>query len=78
MLLVQGGRDFQVTQTDWERWKQGLADQTGVEFRYYPTLNHLGIAGQGASSLAEYQEPGDVDMQLITDIAGWINQVPDA
>lgn len=76
MLLLQGGRDFQVTSTDWELWKEAFADDSRATFRYYPALNHLGIAGQGASSLEEYQRPGNVDAQMINDIANWIDQVP--
>ncbi|MBW8823005.1 MAG: alpha/beta fold hydrolase [Xanthomonadales bacterium] len=35
-------------------------------------LSHLGIAGTGPQSPAEYAKPGHVDPQLINDIAAWI------
>ena len=72
MLLLQGGRDFQVTDTDWQLWRKALADVPRASFRHYPALNHLGIAGEGAGSLDEYQKPGHVDAQLIADTAAWI------
>lgn len=71
-LLLQGGRDFQVGDTDWQLLKRGLHGER-FTFHHYPALNHLGIAGQGSSSLAEYQTPGKVSEQLIGDIASWIH-----
>ncbi|MGV8960641.1 MAG: alpha/beta fold hydrolase [Stenotrophomonas sp.] len=71
LLLLQGGRDFQVTDSDWQLWKAGLHDPR-FSFRHYPALNHLGIAGEGRGTLQEYQQPGQVSAQLIDDVAGWI------
>ncbi len=72
MLILQGARDLQVVDADWQRWKAGLHDDKDVTFKLYPALNHLGIAGEGEGSLAEYREPGHVDAQLIADVAAWI------
>lgn len=72
MLLLQGGRDFQVVDTDWQLWQRGLAGQRQVAFKHYPALNHLGIAGEGPSSLQEYSRPGHVLPALIDDVAAWI------
>lgn len=74
MLLLQGGRDFQVVDADWQRWRQLLGDQPRATFRHYPGLNHLGIAGEGPGTIAEYMTPGHVDEELIADIANWINR----
>lgn len=75
MLLLQGGRDFQVVDTDWQLWKKGFPADPRVSFRHYPALNHLGIAGEGPGTLAEYNKPGGhVDAQMIGDIASWIRQ----
>lgn len=75
MLLLQGGRDFQVVDTDWQLWKKGFPADPRVTFRHYPALNHLGIAGEGPGTLAEYNKPGGhVDAQMIGDIASWIRQ----
>ncbi len=70
-LLLQGGRDFQVVDADWQRWKQELSGDR-YRFHHYPALNHLGIAGQGKGSLEEYAQPGHVDAVLIGDIASWV------
>ncbi len=52
VLLLQGGRDFQVVDADWQLWRQGLHGER-YRFRHYPALNHLGIAGQGPGTLEE-------------------------
>ena len=74
MLLLQGGRDFQVIDTDWQLWRKAFADAPRATFHHYPALNHLGIAGEGAGSLDEYQKPGHVDAKLIADVAAWIKE----
>jgi dienelactone hydrolase len=76
ILILQGGRDYQVTMVDFETWRDGLAGNTSVEFREYPSLNHLFIAGSGAPNPAEYGVGGTVDPQVIADIAGWIQGLP--
>jgi pimeloyl-ACP methyl ester carboxylesterase len=72
MLVLQGARDIQVVDADWQRWRAGFHDNPEVEFKLYEKLNHLGIAGEGEGSLAEYGTPGQVDAQLIADVADWI------
>jgi dienelactone hydrolase len=71
LLILQGGRDYQVTAADLARWQQ-IAGRKGVTIKQYPPLNHLFIAGTGPSTPAEYQRPGHVDAGVIADIAGWI------
>ena len=72
MLVLQGARDIQVVDADWQRWRAGFHDDPKVAFKLYEKLNHLGIAGEGEGSLAEYGTPGQLDAQLIADVAGWI------
>ena len=72
MLVLQGARDIQVVDADWQLWKAAFHDDEQVAFKLYPALNHLGIAGEGDGSLAEYSTPGHVDAGLIDDVAAWI------
>lgn len=72
MLVLQGARDIQVVDADWQNWKAAFHDDPKVTFKLYDKLNHLGIAGESEGSLAEYQKPGHVDAQLIDDTAAWI------
>ena len=72
MLVLQGARDIQVVDADWQGWKAAFHDDPKVTFNLYDKLNHLGIAGEGEGSLAEYMQPGHVDAQLIDDVAAWV------
>ncbi|MDN5781467.1 MAG: lysophospholipase, partial [Luteimonas sp.] len=72
MLVLQGAQDIQVVDADWQRWKGGFHDDPNVEFKLYPTLNHLGMAVEGEQGPAQYQQPGHVDPALIADVAEWI------
>jgi dienelactone hydrolase len=72
ILVLQGGRDFQVTKADFDLWKTGLENSKNVRFHNYPTLNHLFISGDGPSSLAEYGKGGNVSAAVIDDLAGFI------
>jgi hypothetical protein len=72
MLIMQGGRDYQVTPQEFEKWKAALGARRDVTFRSYPLLNHLFIAGAGPSVPAEYKVPGHVAEEVIADIGGWI------
>lgn len=72
MLFLQGARDIQVVDADWQAWKQGLQGDADVAFRLYPTLNHLGIAVGENEGLAGYGRAGHVDPTLIKDVAEWI------
>lgn len=73
LLILQGGRDFQVTAPDWTRWHDAFGHDSRASFRDYPALNHLFVAGKGPGSLAEYATPAHVEPQVIADIATWID-----
>ncbi len=47
-LVLQGGRDYQVTKVDLANWKTALEKSPHAKFAMYPKLNHLFIAGDGA------------------------------
>jgi dienelactone hydrolase len=75
MLILQGGRDYQVSpQVDYPVWQQDLKSKTNTTFKLYPDLNHLFITGTGKSVPAEYQQTGHVAGSVVSDIAAWINQ----
>ncbi|MGH3582466.1 MAG: alpha/beta hydrolase family protein, partial [Mycobacterium sp.] len=73
MLIVQGGRDYQVTVADdLVRWQTGLAQHPGVTIRIYDADNHLFFSGSGPSTPAEYEPAQHVDEAVVTDIAHWL------
>jgi dienelactone hydrolase len=72
ILILQGGRDYQVRIADFDGWKKALSSKSTVSFKLYPDLNHLFIAGTGPSSPVEYMKPGHVPEVVVADIASWI------
>jgi len=74
MLVLQGERDYQVTMEDQAAWQRAIGSRANVQLKSYPALNHLFIAGAGASAPTEYARPGHVDEAVIRDIAAWITR----
>jgi hypothetical protein len=73
MLVLQGGRDYQVTVADdLARWRAGLGHRPDVAIRVYEADNHLFFPGAGRSVPAEYGPPQHVDPVVVTDIAQWL------
>jgi hypothetical protein len=76
MLVLQGGRDYQVTiADDLVGWQTALADRPDVTFRVYDADNHLFFPGTGPSTPAEYGPAQHVDREVVTDIANWLNKL---
>lgn len=70
LLFLQGGRDLQVVDADWQRWRSAFGGDPQTTFKLYDTLNHLAIPGEG--TLQDYATPGHVLPALIADVAAWI------
>ncbi len=76
MLIMQGGRDYQVTTFDFNEWKHALSHRNNVDFRMYRNLDHLFLPGEGKSRPSDYLIPSHVPEKVILDIAEWIKTVP--
>lgn len=74
MLLLQGGRDYQVTMKDFSLFKEALKEHRNVTLVAFQKLDHLMRAGDGPSTPAEYAEPGHVDREVVETIAQWIGK----
>jgi pimeloyl-ACP methyl ester carboxylesterase len=73
MLVLQGGRDYQVTVADdLALWQAGLEGRPGVTFRVYPAANHLFFLGSGPPTRTEYGPAQHVDEQVVSDVAEWL------
>ena len=73
MLILQGGRDYQVTvDDDLALWRAGIGDRANVDIRVYDADNHMFAPGTGASTPAEYAAPANVDSAVIDDIVRWL------
>jgi dienelactone hydrolase len=74
IFVVQGGRDYQVTVTDYDRWREALRSRGQVTFQLYPNLNHLFMAGSGTATPAEYTATaGHVAPEVVVALADWIS-----
>jgi len=76
MLILHGGRDYQVTQQDLSRFKVTLAGHANATVRDLPRLNHLFMAGEGKSRPEEYDRPSHVDGEVIDAIAAFVTGLP--
>lgn len=76
LLILQGKRDYQVTEKDFENWKKALEGRKNVTFKLYPTCNHLFIEGKGLITPNEYlYTSGNVSEEVINDIATWLQSI---
>jgi dienelactone hydrolase len=75
LLVLQGGRDYQATMTDFEGWKKALQGRPNVRLKAYPDLNHLFMPGVDKATPSEYMDKANnVAAQVIDDIAAWIKE----
>lgn len=72
IYIIQGGNDFQVTETDYQLWKSALAGKTGVTFKHYGEINHLLSPQMEKGDVSQYQKMANVSEQLVKELALWI------
>ncbi len=72
VLVIQGGRDHEVTATDFEGWTKALGGKKGVVLRFHPRLDHHLVIGEGPSRPDEYGWPGHVAGEVVADIAAFV------
>jgi dienelactone hydrolase len=73
ILILQGGRDYQVTVADdLIGWQRGLADHPRATIKILAADNHLFFPGTGLSTTADYHLPGHVDPEAVTTILAWL------
>lgn len=78
LLIIQGGRDYQVvSEIEIPIWQEKLAHRINVEYRLYPKLNHFFTEGEGAMSTPyEYFIPANIPEYVIDDLTEWIQAQP--
>jgi dienelactone hydrolase len=72
IYIAQGGRDYQVTSSNFQAWSDALANNRNVTLRIYPDLDHLFMHGTGASKPSDYARPDHVSEEVVENIATWI------
>ena len=72
ILILQGGRDYQVTPSNFQAWSDALANNKNVTLRTYPDLDHLFMHGTGASKPSDYARLDHVSAEAVESIAAFI------
>jgi uncharacterized protein len=72
IYIAQGGRDYQVTSSNFQTWSDALANNRNVTLRIYPDLDHLFMHGTGPSKPSDYARPDHVSEEVVENIAAWI------
>jgi dienelactone hydrolase len=75
ILILQGGRDYQVTEADFNAFRQAAKGRANAAFHLYPDLNHCFQKGEGKATPSEYLKPAFVDERVIRDVAGWVRSI---
>lgn len=79
ILLLQGGRDYQVTaDDDWVVWKAGLAGSGVATFGFHPAADHMFFAGEGLSRPEDYLRAQHMDEVVVADVANWVHRIAQA
>lgn len=78
ILVLQGGRDYQVTRTDYDLWQKALSGHRNARFEFFPALDHLFMTapGDGMVTPHAYQLPGHVDATVVEAIVGFVKAKP--
>ena len=79
VLIMQGGKDFQVlAEDDFKAFQEQLAGRGGVEYRLYPGLNHIfveGIYDDILKATKEYRVERHIPDEVFDDVAAFISTV---
>jgi len=72
IFVLQGGKDFQVPETDYEIWTTAIGKKTNVRMKWYPEINHLLSPQLEKGTSQQYQVPVNVSESVVVDLAAWI------
>lgn len=75
IFVIQGGYDFQVSETDFNLWKDALGTNTNVTLKLYPEYNHLFSQQEAKGNAMQYQKPGNVEQRVVEDLSNWIKEL---
>ena len=72
ILLMQGGLDQEIDANDFTSWQNAFSSRQWVLVKNYHGLNHYFMA---VDFPGNYQRAGHMDLQVINDIANWIQSL---
>lgn len=74
-LVLQGERDYQMPMDNYNLYKDDLSSKENFTFKSYGKLSHIFIKGSKNPTPNDYTIKGEVDKDVINDIAKWINDI---
>jgi dienelactone hydrolase len=72
IFIIQGGKDFQVTETDYNIWAAALGKKPNVKLKFYPEVNHLLSPQLEKGNTQQYQTMVNISESVMNDLAAWI------
>ncbi|PXX61774.1 hypothetical protein DFR70_108332 [Nocardia tenerifensis] len=73
ILVLQGGRDYQVTEADdLPAWRVALDGKTDATIQVFADDDHMFFPGRGPSAPADYEVPQHVDPAVVDAIVQWL------
>jgi dienelactone hydrolase len=72
ILVMGGGRDYQVNKKDFRLFKERLKENQRATFKWFDDVNHLFMAGKGKATPQEYEKANHVEEKVISSLAEWI------
>lgn len=72
LLVLGGGRDYQVTKKDFKIFQDKMTDISTAHFQWFENVNHLFMPGKGKATPAEYEKGNHVDAKVIEALAQWV------
>jgi len=72
VLIIHGGRDYQVDMMEYGIWGNAAAGMDNVESLFFDDLNHMLAYGEGESTPQEYYSLAEVDERVIRAMSDFI------
>ena len=72
MLLLQGGRDYNVVKKDYDLWLVTMSDKPNFKSVFYDDLDHLFFVGEGMAKPEDVLKPNHVSQKITDKMAEFI------
>ena len=73
ILLIQGGRDFNVTKKDYDLWSDAMKGKSNFKKVYFEDLDHMFFVGQGMARPDDVSKPNFVSEKVTSKMIDFIN-----
>ena len=72
MLLLQGGRDYNVVKKDYDLWLGAMSDKPNFKSVFYDDLDHLFFVGEGMAKPEDISKPNHVSQKITEKMAEFV------